>query len=79
MSKPDDIPQDVWGAADVIFHNVSNENLREAIARAIMAAKVEEREACLRDVFDSTDYLHDERDHFIKDEIADAIRNRKSP
>lgn len=59
MSKPEDIPQDVWDAAHAIdidadFSWDSQVNgtsayiaVREGIARAIMAAKAEEREACV--------------------------------
>jgi hypothetical protein len=56
MTKPDDIPQGVWDRADDLsFYDPATEGrdgslnrykLREAIARAIMAAKAEEREAC---------------------------------
>lgn len=61
-TKPEDIPQDVWEAVGQIFHTVANNHhawgaleqltpewgadLQERIARAILAAKAEEREAC---------------------------------
>lgn len=56
MSKPDDIPQDVW---DKAFHEMDchcpavmfgddtlQHSVNTAISRAIMDAKAEEREAC---------------------------------
>lgn len=46
MTKPDDIPQDVWDAAGALksaFHTIGSGNLTEFAARAIMA----ERERCL--------------------------------
>ena len=61
MSKPENIPQDVWDhaqafliAAPVVTHPADNRadtfiTINDpivAIARAIMAAKAEEREAC---------------------------------
>ena len=48
MSKPEDIPQDVWEAAfETIAVGYDNAYIhQEDIARAIMAAKAEEREAC---------------------------------
>lgn len=58
MSKPDDIPKDVWDAArnveivgDFSFDGQSSgvreqQETAENIARSIMAAKAEEREAC---------------------------------
>lgn len=58
MTKPDDIPQDVWEAAENAVYRFCNKHhlwgdlgfdravdLHETIARAIMAAKAEEREA----------------------------------
>ena len=46
MGKPEDIPQDVWDAAVHAFHD-DWDNPPLVMARAIMAAKAEEREACL--------------------------------
>ena len=54
MSKPEDIPADVWAAALVPLHAIEHLDLathewidlHEAIARLIIAAKAEEREAC---------------------------------
>jgi hypothetical protein len=50
MSKPEDIPQDVWDAAfkacNAKFDPYSRAYVAD-IARAIMAAKAEEREAIL--------------------------------
>ena len=44
MSKPEDIPQGVWDKAVVIAD--ASEPSTETLARAILAAKAEEREAC---------------------------------
>jgi len=48
MTKPEDIPQDVWDAAmNVLLANVDQEYMQtpvERTARAIIAAKAEERE-----------------------------------
>lgn len=45
MSKPEDIPQDVWDAADAVLDgNAWNPIRTEAIARTIMA----ERERCAK-------------------------------
>lgn len=69
MSKPDDIPQDVWSVACKIAdtdcgcapgrtrangtsHSDSCWKHAECIARAILAAKAEEREAILQFEFD---------------------------
>lgn len=60
MSKPEDIPQDVWDSADdMVFYDPATENLdgslnryklRESIARAVLSAEKRgeerEREAC---------------------------------
>ena len=55
MSKPEDIPQDVWDAATEAFDQILPFNSHPVtgitiIARAIMAAKAEEREACLNEI-----------------------------
>lgn len=54
MSKPDDIPQDAWDAAEKV-HMLPHFKfsswryvLSTDIARAIVAAKAEEREACAK-------------------------------
>lgn len=52
MSKPEDIPQDVWEKAEARFDQfllMDQETFRPAvqiIARAILAAEAEERKAC---------------------------------
>lgn len=50
MSKPDGITQDAWDATDKIrnepFHWKGPEECAFLVAKAIMAAKAEEREAC---------------------------------
>lgn len=57
MSKPEDIPQGVWDAVEAMDLNIAvafatstaprAEQMRKSIvARAILAAKAEEREAC---------------------------------
>lgn len=48
MSKPEDIPQDIWDKAEACFTGNSWNPLGiERVARAILAAKAEEREACI--------------------------------
>ncbi len=42
----------------------------------LRAAVAEEREACARTVYDSTDNMHEERDMVLKDIIVDAIKAR---
>jgi hypothetical protein len=60
MSKPNDVSQEAWDAAepliweidindsDLYGASVDSHSARTAIARAIMAAKEEEREECAR-------------------------------
>lgn len=90
MTKPDDIPQDVWDAVlsltPVTFFSemsVIVQNLRVETARAIMA----EREACARVLDEGYDRMgivtkHDKCTHGIWDWddcdqcAAAAIRNR---
>jgi len=46
MTKPSDIPQDIWTAAGVHVRTTSHLlSSTEIIARAILAAKAEQREA----------------------------------
>ncbi len=44
MSKPEDIPQDVWDAAGEAASGFFGTGLTKIIARAIMAARAEERQ-----------------------------------
>jgi hypothetical protein len=53
MSKPEDIPQDVWEAAALPSEYVDAIDRRYHISRAIMAAKEQERAACVSIVFGS--------------------------
>lgn len=54
MSKPEDIPQDVWNSTTETFDQMlgcsgypgARDDSIAVLARAIMAAKKEEREAC---------------------------------
>lgn len=62
MSRPEDIPQDIWDAAEAVGEAIYGRHERgwvmwplvsehgnpaqEIVARAILAAKAEEREAC---------------------------------
>lgn len=66
MGKPDDIPQDVWDKSGDVLTDVTNDhhcwgifdgapeeypgNLQSAFARAVMAAKDEERGRCIADL-----------------------------
>jgi len=60
MSRPEDIPQDVWEAAEkaLMQANIKAHMLAEptdpleCISRAIIAAKEEEREACAQLAWD---------------------------
>ena len=96
MSKPEDIPQDVWDAAwnvevvaDFSFDGQTGgtreqHETAENIARAIMAATLEEREAC---AVIASDYSGSGMvvggdtgsAHQTKKDIAAAIRNRAQP
>jgi hypothetical protein len=74
MTKPDDIDQDAWEKAGRAWvRGASSENItnsgRETVARAIMSARAEEREAILALV---RPYKHHDTGH----EIYEAIRNR---
>jgi hypothetical protein len=83
MSKPEDIPQDVWASAENALDDMlcncleasgTTEQFRidsiTPLARAILAAKAEEREACAVALEDlNVDY----RDRF---EAAASIRKR---
>lgn len=56
MTKPDDIPQDIWDAAvkswNSIYYTLMEEGgPEEVIARAFMAAKAEEREIIGKDAW----------------------------
>lgn len=58
-TRPDDIPQDVWSAAvtelsfpGIHVHQNSYGLVCERFARAILAAKAGEREACAKEVVD---------------------------
>lgn len=53
MSKPEHIPQDVWDAAALPAEYVDANDRRYHIARAILAAKAQERQACIGIVFGS--------------------------
>lgn len=81
MSKPEDIPEEVWGTAfdhmdchcpeAMMGDDSLQTSVHRAIARAIMAAKAEEREACVQIVFGSY------RNHTARcSRIVRAIRKR---
>lgn len=80
MSKPDDIPQDIWDIAEDIYDPAAWH-----IARAIMKAKADENEACakLAEVERRTDLAikHGYKPGWmaVSEEIAAAIRKRLSP
>lgn len=79
MTKPDDIPQDVWDAAIDALHTDWNDPAL-AMARTILAAKTEEREACaclaegMR--YGHLDLYAQEVARDRADDIAGAIRKR---
>lgn len=80
MSKPDDIPQDVWEVARNVYGSLwaqqSNSEIggteREEdvidIARAILAAKAEEREACAK-AADNEELTGIPPAHFTQDQV----------
>jgi hypothetical protein len=61
MGKPDDIPQDVWDKVAELVWSPKDDDFT-AIARAILAAKAEEREACAQ--------LADERANICADAVT---------
>lgn len=93
MTKPDDIDQDAWEKAGRAWvRGASSENItnsgRETVARAIMSARAEEREACAK-VADNflwclplyekgadANIASDDAACAVQAEIAAAIRNR---
>ena len=90
MSKPDDIPQDVWDAAVPLAlqyvewlipapHDYagSEDVLTKVIARAIMV----ERERCAKvaDDYPSRDPAGDGNGYWAAEEIAAAIRGGAQP
>lgn len=91
MSKPNDIPQDVWdrslSAFDEMCRVVEGSDDREIIARAILAAKAEEREACAvkAEQYPFRSFERQEPDKSVygwarcRREIAAAIRQRGKP
>jgi hypothetical protein len=74
MTKPDDIPQDVWDKADHLETVIDCPDYvprhTVLIARAIMA----EREACAQVATDFSDRIG--ASHFVAVQVAAAIRNR---
>jgi len=84
MTKPEDIPQWVWDRAkEAIPRGTWSARLQLSIARAILSAVEEEREACakLAEVERRTDLAikHGYKPTWlaISHEIAAAIRSRK--
>ena len=91
-AKPDDVSQEAWDAAAAAVGAPDGlgyaKVFTDRIARAIMAAKAEEREACARLAQRADEYvLHDDRleglsfaglDALVERDarIADAIRKR---
>jgi hypothetical protein len=70
MSKPEDIPQDVWDTAIRVATTSEFTERVKGIARTILAAKAEEREACAR-------IAEDQDGGAIEcEQIASAIRKR---
>lgn len=79
MSKPQDIPQEVWDLAARFMERAYPYGAKEFAARAIMAAKAQEREACafavgrLVNIDDPSDYTQALMD------AEKAIRARSKP
>lgn len=94
MSKPEDIPQDVWNTAEeaaaIYGKGLGALTLKVNIARAILAAKAEERESAALYVESMSDALYEKVDvtgvngrddafgAWIVANVADAIRKRLS-
>ena len=84
MSKPDDIPQNVWDRASAINalpegkFSAWRQSLHTDIARAIMAAVSEETEACAQVAEVSMDGASDYVDGYNDacSQLAAAIRKR---
>lgn len=81
MSKPDDIPQDVWDKAieleEATYLPNCVEDFAIPVARAIMVAKAEERAGCLADAEKARDENGSgEGEVYISGKIIDAIRKR---
>jgi len=87
MTKPEDIPQDVWNQAKRLVFDFPRPSVIESIARAIMAAKAEERKeivyVCetLKGDFLAPGYAVNQphgsfSERFAIDECIRAIRNR---
>lgn len=71
MSKPDDIPQDVWDSAEDQLRGLSYLlSSTEIVARVILA----ETERCAK-IADSWPNLHP----ILQEEISAAIRTHQSP
>lgn len=91
MSKPEDIPQDVWDAAwnvevvaDFSFDGqtggtIEQHETAENIARAILAATLAEREACAEIADGYRDKTPNDSLRMGAGWIADDIRNRAQP
>lgn len=93
MTKPDDIPQDVWDGALRLWRDDEADAGEVIIARAIMAAKEEEREANVAICVERAQRHHEDVSQYPNDEqsrvlcfdsalealgCAAAIRNRKT-
>lgn len=51
MDKPEDIPQDVWDSAEIALTFLPSPKFSAqvtSVARAILAAKAEERDRCIK-------------------------------
>ena len=89
MTKPDDIDQDAWEKAWSIVSDIQMKDIKDGlpagwevfasidrIARAIMSAKAEEREACAKVALKHAGLDHAANTRFVAGNIAAAIRNR---
>lgn len=69
MSKPEDIPQDVWEAAGTIINGAGN--WREDLSRLILA----ERERCAKVLSDNHTIVRGDPADPMMPHLIDAIRN----
>lgn len=73
MGKPEDIPQDVWDAAVSVAQSDPDHPYVPNIARAILAAKVEERQKCINVVLGFVRYSK-QRGGTACNPYADALK-----
>ncbi|HWU19339.1 MAG TPA: hypothetical protein VN155_16785 [Devosia sp.] len=87
MSKPEDIPQDVWDTAVSVAQEWEEDTgslVEWYIARAMMSAAAKEREACAAHAVETTKApaQRNTKDQWVEQigqSVASAIRKRDTP